>query len=340
MAAPYAGGFKRTAAQVAEYEYAGLDIVWVAEAYGFDAPSFMGYLAASTDRITIGSAVMPIFTRTPTLLAMTAAGIDALSDGRFILGLGSSGPQVVEGWHGVRYDAPVARTREVIEICRAVWRRDGALEHRGRHYRLPLPPEQGTGLGKPLKIIGHPNPHIPIYVAALGEKNVRMTAEAADGWLPVFFVPDKAKDVWGAALDAGRAARDATLRPLEVVAGGAVSVTNDPGPVLDLARPMAALYIGGMGAKERNFYNQLVCRYGFETEAKQVQELYLAGNKAAAEAAVPEELLRLANLVGDEGWIKDRIAAFRDAGVTVLNITPVADKPVELIEKLKDWVDG
>src|SRR5690606_17128781 len=263
MQIDYAGGFKESAAKVAAYEKAGLDVAWVAEAYGFDGPSFMGYLAATTESVTIGAGILPIYTRTPTLLAMTAAGLDALTDGRFILGLGASGPQVIEGFHGVKYDRPLGRTREIIDICRQVWRRE-KVEHTGSSYTIPLPPEQGTGLGKPLKLINHPlRADIPIYVASLGPKNVAMTAEKAEGWLPLFFLPGKAKDVWGADLAAGQAKRDDGLGELEIVAGGLLSVGEGAEAVRELARPMVALYVGGMGAKGRNFYNDLVKRYGF-----------------------------------------------------------------------------
>jgi F420-dependent oxidoreductase-like protein len=337
MQVSYAGGFKESAAQVRDYERAGLDVVWVAEAYGYDAPSFMGYLAATTETIQIGSAILPIYSRTPTLIAMTAAGIDAMSDGRCILGLGASGPQVIEGWHGVPYQAPLGRTREIIEICHQVWKRE-RLEHDGRYYTLPLPPDQGTGLGKPLKLITHPvRESIPVYVASLGPKNVEMTAEVADGWLPLFFVPERAKDVWGDDLAAGAAKRSADLGPLEVVAGGIVTIGEDAASVAELARPMVALYVGGMGARGRNFYNDLACRYGYEAEAKEIQDLYLDGKKDEAAAKVPDELLQLTNLCGPEGWIKERIAAFKEAGVTNLTVTPVGDDPIATIEKLKAW---
>lgn len=340
MQLQYSGGFKESAAQVAEFERAGLDIVWVAEAYGFDAPSFMGYLAARTETVQIAAGILPIYTRTPSLIAMTAAGIDAMSDGRCILGLGASGPQVIEGFHGIKYDAPIGRTRELIEICRLIWKREEKVTYDGKYYTLPLPPDQGTGLGKPLKIIAHPTRSaIPIYVASLGEKNVQMTAELANGWLPIFYLPEKAKDVWGADLDAGFAKRDDSLGPLEVVAGGVVSITDDPSSILDFGRGMAALYIGGMGARDRNFYNQLACRYGYEAEAKEIQDLYLDGKKQEAAAAVPTEFLELTNLVGPEGYVKERIAAFRESGVTVLNVVPIGENPTELLEKVKAWAD-
>src|SRR5438067_4702828 len=195
MGIGYAGDHKKAAARVRDLEHAGLDVAWVAEAYTFDAVSYMGYLAAVTERVQIAAGILPIYTRTPSLIAMTAAGVDNLSDGRCILGLGASGPQVIEGFHGVRYDKPIGRTREIIEICRTVWKREEKLTHDGPVYRLPLPEDEGTGLGKPLKLINHPvRPSIPIFVAALGEKNLEMTAEIADGWLPIFFVPEKAKE--------------------------------------------------------------------------------------------------------------------------------------------------
>src|SRR5215207_1811049 len=207
----YAGGFKQGVDQVVELEKAGLDMVWVAEAYSFDAVSSMGYLAARTTTVEIAAGILPIYTRTPTLIAMTAAGIDALSDGRCVLGLGASGPQVIEGFHGLTYDKPLGRTREIIDICRQVWRRE-RVEHDGASYHIPLPEGQGTGLGKPLKLINHPvRSEIPIYVASLGPKNVEMTAEMADGWLPLFYLPEKAKDVWGADLAAGAARRSPDL---------------------------------------------------------------------------------------------------------------------------------
>src|ERR1700728_1389015 len=193
MQVGYAGSHRESAALVAQLEQVGLDVAWIAEAYSFDAPSYMGYLAAGTDRVQIAAGILPLYTRTPSLLAMTAAGIDALSDGRCILGLGASGPQVIEGFHGVRFDKPLARTREIVDICRTVWKREQQLTHPRPHYRLPLPEEQGSGLGKPLKLITHPvRSAIQIYIAALGEKNDELTAEIADGWLPLFYMPEKA----------------------------------------------------------------------------------------------------------------------------------------------------
>ncbi len=323
----YSGGFAESVAQVQALEQAGMDIVYVAEAYGYDAPTLMGYLAAETDTIQIASGILPVYTRTPTLLAMTAAGLDDLSGGRAILGLGASGPQVIEGFHGVAYDAPIQRTREIIDICRKVWRRDEPVVHDGKKYQLPLPEGQGTGLGKPLKMITHPvRSAIPIHVASLGPKNVQMTAELADGWLPILFHPERAKDVWGADVEAGLAKRSPDLGPLDVVAGGLLSIgpESEVAGFRDFSRAMVALYVGGMGARDRNFYNQLFQRYGYEAEAKEIQDLYLDGKKQEAAAAVPSSFLEETSLCGDEGYIKDRIAQFKDAGVTVLNITPIA----------------
>jgi F420-dependent oxidoreductase-like protein len=337
----YSGNPREAADQVAALEKAGLDTVWVAEAYGFDSPTLMGYLAARTETVEIGAAILNVYSRTPGALAQTAAGLDNVSGGRAILGLGASGPQVIEGWHGVPYDKPLGRTREVVDIVRAALRRE-RLEYDGRIFQLPLPPGQGTGLGKPLKMLTKPErAAVPIYVAALGQKNVEGTAEYADGWLPFLFAPERSRDVWGDALDRGTAKRPAGLGPLEIAAGGMVSVGEDVKAMLDLARPTFALYIGGMGAKGKNFYNTLACEYGFEKEAAEIQDLYLGGNKRDAEAVVPTELLEMCNLVGPESYVKERIAAFAEAGVTNLQVVPVpADggDPATLVARLKEWV--
>jgi F420-dependent oxidoreductase-like protein len=333
----YASGMKEAAARVAELEAAGVDVVWVAEAYGVDGVSLMGYLAAITERVQIGSGILPIYSRTPTLLAMTAAGVDLLSGGRCILGLGASGPQVIEGFHGVPYDAPIGRTREIIEICRKVWRRE-VVEQDGKYYKLPLPPEQGTGLGKPLKMITHPvRDRIPIYVASLGPKNVEMTAEVADGWIPTLFWPERAADVWGESLAKGAANRAADLGPLETVAGGPVAIGEGLEHLRDRARPGIALYVGGMGARDRNFYNQLFRRYGFEKEADEIQELYLAGKKEEAAAAVPQEFLDATSLIGPAGFVKERIEAYKAAGVTILNASPMGGDTAKTLEQVKAW---
>ena len=334
----YAGNPREAADQVAALERAGLDTVWVAEAYGFDSPTLMGYLAARTETIEIGAAILNVYSRTPGALAQTAAGLDNVSGGRAILGLGASGPQVIEGWHGLPYDKPLTRTREVVEIVRAALRRE-RLDYHGKVFDLPLPADQGLGLGKPLKLMTRPErSSVPIYVAALGEKNVAGTAEYADGWLPFLYAPEKAESVWGDSLRAGAAKRPADLGPLEVAAGGMVAVGEDVKGLLDLARPTFALYIGGMGAKGKNFYNTLAQHYGYEQEAEQIQELYLGGNKRDAEALVPTELLEMCNLVGSESYVKERIEAFRESGVTNLQVMPVADDPAALVSRIKEWL--
>jgi F420-dependent oxidoreductase-like protein len=322
----YAGGFSQTVTELADFERAGLQIVFVPEAYSFDAVSQLGFIAARTTTLEIASGILPIYSRTPALTAMTAAGLDYVSGGRFTLGLGTSGPQVIEGWHGVAYDAPLGRTREITEICRQVWARETPLVHSGRHYQLPLPPDQGTGLGRPLRIIAHPvRPRIPIWVAALGEKSVALTAEVADGWLPLLFIPEKAKTVWGSALAAGSARRPPDLGPLMVSAGGALAIGEGEEimRLRDRARPAVALYVGGMGAKGRNFYNDLACRYGYEKEAAEIQDLYLSGQKDEAAALVPQEFLDLTTLIGPRSWVAERIAAMREVGVTHLQVTPI-----------------
>ncbi len=334
----YAGDVVKAAEDVAQLEAAGIDAVWIAEAYSFDAVSLMGYLAAKTNTVKIGSGILNIYSRTPSCLGQTAAGLDAVTNGRAILGLGASGPQVIEGFHGVPYDKPIARTREIIEICRMMWKREPVV-HQGI-YNLPLPEGQGTGLGKALKLINHPvRSHIPIYNAAIGNKNVEMTAEIADGWLPIFFMPERAKGVWGDALAAGAAKRDASLAPLDVVAGGLLAIGDGVESMRDFMRPALALYIGGMGARGKNFYNELACRYGFEKEAKEIQDLYLDGKKQEAAAVVPAEMLEAMTLVGPEGYIKDKVAAFKEAGVTNLNVTAVGADPIDQLEQLRSIAD-
>jgi len=339
MSLNYAGGFAETVAELADYEKAGLDIVFVPEAYSFDAVSQLGYLAARTERLQLASGILQIYSRTPTLTAMTAAGLDYVSGGRFVLGIGASGPQVIEGWHGVPYDAPIGRTREVIEICRAVWRRE-RVEYAGRYYTIPLPPDQGTGLGKPLKLINHPvRDRIPILVAALGPKNVAMAAELAEAWEPIFYFPEKAAQVWAEPLAAGTAKRDPALPALDVIAQAGLAIGDDTAGLLDLGRSALALYIGGMGARGRNFYNDLAVRYGYEQEAAAIQEAYLSGRKQEAEALVPASLLEGTSLIGPRSLVAERVAAMRESGVTTLNVAPLAATHAErvaLIEQIRD----
>ncbi|NLU72984.1 LLM class F420-dependent oxidoreductase [Streptomyces sp. HNM0575] len=333
----YADNPRSAAEEVVKLEAAGLDAVWVAEAYGFDSPTVMGYIAARTERMLIGAGILNVYSRTPALIAQTGAGLDVLSEGRALLGLGASGPQVVEGWHGKAYDKPLGRTRETVELCRRIWRRE-VIDHHGI-TDMPFPAEKGGKLGKPLKFLNRPQrPEIPLYIASLGPANVRMTAEIADGWLPHLFVPEKAKQVWGEALEEGTARRDPERGPLEISAGTLLAVGEDAAAVREHVRPLIALYIGGMGAKGKNFYNDVARAYGYEEAAEKVQDLYLAGKKREAEAAVPAEFCELVSLCGPEGYVRERIEAFREAGVTMLNVTPVGPDPAKLIEKVKGWL--
>jgi F420-dependent oxidoreductase-like protein len=333
------GHFKEFAEQVAAFEWAGLDVVWVSEAYGLDAVSRLGYLAAKTERVQLGTGILPVYSRTPALLAQTAASLDYISNGRAILGLGASGPQVIEGWHGVRYDRQLGRMREIVDVCRRVWRRE-IIVHQGASYSIPLPPESGTGLGKPLKIIGQPvRERIPIYLATLGQKAVELTAEIAEGWLPIFYWPERAGDIWGQALRRGAAKRQPDLGPLEVVAGGLAAIGDNLEHLRELERPHLALYIGGMGARGANFYNDLARDYGFAGEARLVQDLYLEGRKAEAAAAIPQALLEGTTLIGSEAYVRDRLAAYKAAGVTMLNVSPVGPgNPVRTIARLKELI--
>ncbi len=336
----YSGNPRAAADEVAELEKAGLDVVWVAEPYGFDAPTLMGYLAAKTETVEIGAGILNVYSRTPGALLQTAAGLDNVSEGRAIIGLGASGPQVIEGFHGMPYERPLGRTREVVEILRMGLRRE-SLKHEGRSFTLPLPADQGLGLGKPLKLLVKPErPVVPLWIAALGEKNVAMTAEVADGWLPFLFLPEKAQEVWGEPLAAGRAKRPADLGELQVSAGGMVAIGEgeDTAALLDRMRPTYALYVGGMGARGKNFYHDLACQYGYEQEARTIQDLYLDGHKRDAEAAVPRSWLEAANLVGPASYVAERIAAFRDAGVTHLQVSPAGPDAPGTIAAVKEMI--
>ena len=320
----YAGGFLEAVDEVVELEKVGVDIALVAEAYSYDAISQLGFLAAKTSRIELATGVVPIYIRTPTLLAMTAAGLDYVSDGRFRLGIGTSGPQVMEGFHGVPFDAPLGRTREVVDICRQVWRRE-RVKYDGKYYQIPLPADRGTGLGKSLQLINHPvRERIPITIAALGPKNVELTAEIAEGWQPVFFQPDKADDVWGDSLRAGFAKRDPDLGPLDIMVSAPLAIGDDVDDRLAWAKPQLALYIGGMGARGKNFYHNLATSYGYGDVANHIQDLYLDGKKAEAIEAVPDELVRNVSLVGPHGFVKERLAAYAEAGVTTLLLQPLS----------------
>ena len=331
----------RLAQQVQDLERAGVDLVWGGEIYGFDLVSQLAFLAGKTSTIELMTGIMPIYSRTPALIAQTAMTIDALSEGRFRLGLGSSGPQVIEGWHGVPFEKPLARTRDVVEICRKVWSGD-KVEHDGRVVDLPLAEGLGTGNGKALRLMAKPlRRDIPIAIASIGPKNVEMTAEIAEMWQPIHFVPEKFREVWGEPLEAGEAKRDPELGPLEIQAGGTVALGS--GPIVDDARRQVrdgiGFYVGGMGSREKNFYNDLFKRYGYEQEAEQIQDLFLSGKKAEAMAAVPEDYIDKASLTGDEGRVRERIEVYREVGVTHLDITIAegTEDPLEVISKIKAW---
>ena len=331
----YADDFTTSAAEVTEFERLGVDLVSVPEAYSFDAVSQLGYLAAITKRMTLASSILPIFSRTPALLAMTAAGLDSVSGGRFELGIGSSGAQVIEGFHGVPFSAPLARIRENVEICRKVWRRE-RLQFHGAHYTIPLPTDQGRGLGKPLKIINRPvRAAIPIAIAALTPKAVAQAAEIADGWLPLFYLPEKADAAWGASLAEGGARRSPDLGSLDVIAQVPFYLGEHADQANDVYRQNVALYVGGMGARGANFYNDLAIGYGFADEAATVQELYLTGRKDEAAAALPDELVRGTALIGTESEVRARVDALLDAGVTTISVKPLAQSRGERIDQLE-----
>jgi F420-dependent oxidoreductase-like protein len=294
-----------------EAERLGFHSAWTSEAWGADAVTVATWIAATTEKIGIGTAIMQMPARTPAATAMTVASLDQLSGGRVFLGLGTSGPQVVEGWHGVAWGKPLGRTREYVEIVRAALARQ-TVEHHGAHYDIPYSGPDATGLGKPLKLILKPlRRDVPIYLAALGPKNVALAAEIADGWLPIFFSPYRFREIHGPSLV--DAADDFQIAPL-----CPVLVDDDVEMCRNMLKPMLALYIGGMGAKGKNFYNSLTQRYGFEAAAAEIQELYLDGRKGDAAMAVPDELVDEIALVGPKERIAERLGAWREAGISTL----------------------
>ena len=329
MKLSYAGGFKEAVQQVVDLEQAGLDVVWVAEAYSFDAISQMGYLAAKTERIQIGSGIVNVYSRTPALMAMTFAGLDYVSDGRIICGLGASGPQVVEGFHGVPYEKPMKRIKEYIEVCRMVWRRE-RLVYDGETVQVPLPEGQGTGLGKPLKLINHPvRTDIPIWWASLMGKSVEATAELADGWLPIMFIPEQAPTSCGAtSLTAGLAKRSPDLAPLEICAGGIAG--HRRGPRRRQGRPHPRRRPPGDGAVRRwhgRPGQELLQRRGPALRLRRRGHrdpgpLPRRARRTRPRPTVPAEWLEKTSLVGPASYVKERVAAFKEAGVTVLAVTP------------------
>jgi F420-dependent oxidoreductase-like protein len=301
---------------VTEAERLGFDSVWSAEAYGSDAVSTIAWVAARTERIDVGTAIMQIPARTPAATAMTAITLDHLTGGRFRLGLGMSGPQVVEGWHGVVYGRPLARTREYVRVVRDILRRDKPVEHAGQYYTIPA--EGGTGLGKPLKTIVHPlRSDLPIYLAAIGPRNVALAAEIADGWLPTIFAPSHL-EAFEPGLKEGLARAGRHLEDLDIAPMCPVVVGADVQACRDMLKPYLALYVGGMGARGRNFYADLVGRYGYEADAARIQELYLEGRKGEAAGAVPDALVDETSLVGPPERIREGLEAWKGAGIGTL----------------------
>jgi F420-dependent oxidoreductase-like protein len=298
----------------------GVHAIWTAEAYGSDAVTPLAWIGAQTSRIRLGTAIMQMPARSPAMTAMTAITLDQLSGGRFMLGLGLSGPQVVEGWHGQSYGKPLARTREYVSIVREIFKREGPLIHHGEYYQIPYSGEDATGLGKPLKSIIHGRPDIPIYLAAIGPRNVQLAAEIADGWLPIFFAPRHYEAVFGEAIRAGLKTAGKSEAELDIAPTVHVVVGSDLDGCRAFVKPMMALYVGGMGARGKNFYHDLVCRYGYEEAAGTIQNLYLDGRKGEAAAAVPDALVDEVALCGPKERIADLLAAWKDSPVTTLNL--------------------
>ena len=295
-----------------EAERVGYDSAWAAEAWGTDAVSVLGWLAATTSTIKVGSAILQIPARTPANTAMTAATLDLMSGGRFLLGLGTSGPQVVEGWHGEPWGKPLGKTREYVEIVRAALRRE-TIEYEGEHYTVPYRGNGATGLGKPLKLMARPvRAEIPIYLASLRRRSVELAAEIADGWLPIFFSPERARDVFPVPFE--RAG-------LDIVPAVPAVLSDDVESARDALKGYYALYVGGMGARGKNFYNELACEYGYEQAAGAIQDLYLDGKHRDAAAAVPDELVDELALVGPKERIAERLEAWKESGATTLLVS-------------------
>jgi F420-dependent oxidoreductase-like protein len=304
---------------VQEAEGLGYDSVWAAEAYGSDAATVLAWIAANTSRIKVGSAIFQIPARSPAMTAMTAATLDQLSDGRFLLGLGTSGPQVAEGWHGQRFGRQLQRTREYVAVVRKALARE-RLEFQGETLELPLP----DGPGKALKLTIAPvKEEIPIFLAAIGPRNTALAGEIADGWLPFMFSPEHVGDV-RSLLEEGAARSGRSLDDFQIVPSVSLMITDDMAAARDAMRPVLALYVGGMGSREKNFYNAAVTRYGFGDAAREVQDLYLDGKKEEAGAALPDELIDMLTLAGPADHVRERVAAYRDAGVATLAVTPMA----------------
>jgi F420-dependent oxidoreductase-like protein len=317
---------------IKEADRLGFHSVWSAEAYGSDAVTPLAWIAAQTERIHVASGIMQMPARTPAMTAMTATTLDQLSGGRFILGLGASGPQVVEGWHGVAYGNPMRRTREYVEIVRAIWAREKPLAYDGSLYQIPYRGSDASGLGKPLKSILHGR-QIPIYVAAIGPKSVAQVAEIADGWLPIFYSPERAPKVYEPSLETGfkKAGGGKGLHNFDVAVTVTVIIGDDVSACLQFVKPMLALYIGGMGARGKNFYNDLACRYGFEDAARKIQDLYLSGKKDEASAAVPDALADEVSLVGPKERIRERLQRWKTSPVTTLIVATMQSEALGLL---------
>jgi F420-dependent oxidoreductase-like protein len=315
---------------VQEAERLGYDSIWSAEAYGSDAATVLSWLAAGTSKIKLGSAIFQIPGRSPAMTAMTAATIDQLSGGRMLLGIGASGPQVAEGWHGQRFAKQLQRTREYVAVVRMALARE-RVEFHGETLELPLP----DGPGKALKLMISPvQERVPIYLAAIGPKNTQLAGEIADGWIPTLFSPEHVAE-FRALLEEGAVRAGRSLEGFDIAPTVNVYVSDDREAARNLMRGYLALYIGGMGSRQQNFYNQLIQRYGFEAAAKQIQDLYLEGKKEEAAAAIPPELIDQMSLCGPRDIVRERIAAFREAGVGTLMTTPMAFSAQDRIEQLR-----
>lgn len=306
---------------VKEADELGVYAIWTAEAYGSDAITPLAWLGAQTEQIKLGTAIMQMPGRTPANAAMTAMTLNQLSGGRFLMGLGLSGPQVVEGWHGVSYKRPLTRTREYIDIVRQIFRREERLSLDGKIYQIPYHGDDATGLGKPLKSTLEAAPDIPIYLAAIGPQNVELTAEIADGWLPIFFSPDKYAVTYQPAIDAGLAKAGKSMADFDIAPTVSIVLNDNLDICYNMLRPFLALYIGGMGAKGKNFYYDLACRYGYEAAANDIQDLYLTGEHGAAMMKVPPELIDEVALVGPRERIKERLSRWLNSPVNTLNMT-------------------
>jgi F420-dependent oxidoreductase-like protein len=321
-------------ALVREADAAGFHSVWTAEAYGSDAATPLAWFAGQTERIKLGAGILQIPGRSPAMTAMTAVTLDHLSNGRFLLGLGTSGPQVAEGWHGERFAKQLARTREYVEIVRKALARE-RLTYEGEVYRLPLP----DGPGKPLKLMIAPvQERIPIYIAAIGPKNTELVGEVADGWLPVFFSPEHV-DQSRSLLEEGAARAGRSLEGFDIAPTVQVSIDDDLDRARDAMRPFVALYVGGMGSREKNFYNALVRRYGFEEAAAEIQDLYLDGKKEEAAAAIPAELIDMVTMCGSRDRVRERLEVYRDAGVGTLIASPMAFEPDQRLQTIRQLAE-